>query len=79
MDPGIAFPALDGGSPAHDGIQLFFSPDPALELAPRSGFVYEPVPEPGARASAAAALAALWLAGQRRHRSRAPGSARPAR
>src|SRR5690606_34331249 len=43
-DGGYAF--LDAASPPdYEGIQLFFDPDPALTLTPRSGIVYE-VPEP---------------------------------
>lgn len=58
-----------GGSFApYGGIQLQVTPGPDLSAVPRSGLVYEPVPEPGALASAAAALAALeWW----RRRSRA--------
>lgn len=59
MDPAIAFPALNGGSGAYDGIQVLVSPDPGLTLTARSGIEYPAVPEPGALASAAAALAAL--------------------
>lgn len=65
MDPRIAFLDLGGGSPAHDGIQLLFSPDPALGFAPRSGIDYAPVPEPGSTASAVAALGAVALARRR--------------
>lgn len=73
MDPRIVFLNLAGGSPALDGIQLLFSPDPALTVVPRSGLVYEPVPEPGASASAGTVLGALALA-RRRSRSRSPSS-----
>lgn len=65
MDPRIAFLDLAGGSPAYDGIQLLFSPDPALGFAPRSGLVYAPVPEPRSIASAVAALGVLVLARRR--------------
>jgi hypothetical protein len=65
MDPGIAFFDYGGGSPALDGIQISFSPDPALTLTPRSGIAYTTVPEPGALAVGTVALSALALAWRR--------------
>jgi hypothetical protein len=46
------------GPPAWDGIQVSFVPDPALTLTPRSGILYEPLPEP----ESAAGIALLSLA-----------------
>lgn len=49
-----------------DGIQVFFSPAEGLTLTPRSGIVYEPVPE--AEASAVATALLLAIAARRARR-----------
>jgi hypothetical protein len=50
-----------------DGIQVFFSPAEGLTLTPRSGIVYEPVPEPAAGATAVV-VALFALRGLNRRR-----------
>jgi hypothetical protein len=50
-----------------DGIQVFFSPAEGLTLTPRSGIVYEPVPE-AATGGVAAILAMVALRGLARRR-----------
>lgn len=49
-----------------DGIQVFFSPDEALTLTPRSGIVYEPVPETEMGAAALAVLLGIAARNVRR-------------
>ncbi len=77
MNPGLHFLGQSGGHPAYDGIQLQFTPDPALVFTPRSGIEYEAVPEPDAFAGGA--LASLLLGAWKRRRDRAAPRRGPSR
>lgn len=49
-----------------DGIQVFFTADPALALTPRSGIAYDPVPVPEPARAALVATVALAACARRR-------------
>ncbi|MEZ4282978.1 MAG: hypothetical protein R3F21_25560 [Myxococcota bacterium] len=68
MHPALVFFDQAGSDPLYDGIQVQFSPDPALVLTPRSGLEYETVPEP--HGFAGAALASMLLGVWKRRRDR---------
>ncbi|RIL05597.1 MAG: hypothetical protein DCC71_09735 [Proteobacteria bacterium] len=63
----LDFRPTSGADPL-DGLQLFLSGGPGVTVMSRSGFAYQPVPEPGARAAGWIAAAALARCATRRRR-----------